>query len=517
MFRGKADDSVFFHTWHDVPAGRRRARPAGAVGGDPRREGRGAEGAGDAARRGQDRSLAAAEVEVRAADERSQRLPRSATTCGSRCSRRRRGSRGPRRTPTRSSSRPQRAREVRAVLALPRRRRRARRPSGTLRPLRVQRRGRRRGAAVRVSLPGRPKGESSRAAPEASDDAVARRACGSSRPALLSRRWWRCWTRPPRRSSRARCAPVRASRCCRSWTSCWCSTPARRSASSPARAAGSACSSSRSRSPPRSSSFTCCDAIPSERLFCAGLALILGGALGNLWDRVALGHVVDFVLLHAYGYHWPAFNVADSAITVGVALLIWDGVFGKRAGRKAPGERMNRRGRSGAIPCRDSMEVLLANPRGFCAGVERAIAIVERALAMHGAPIYVRHEIVHNKFVVDDLRAQGRGLRRGARRGAGGRDGDLLSAHGVAKAVRARGRGARAARVRRHLPAGDQGARRGGEDARAGPRDRHDRPPRSPRGGGHHGPVRRTGMYLVETRGGRRAARRCAIRSSSPT
>ena len=53
------------------------------------------------------------------------------------------------------------------------------------------------------------------------------------------------------------------------------------------------------------------------------------------------------------------------------------------------------------------MEVLLANPRGFCAGVERAISIVERALALYGAPIYVRHEVVHNKFVVDDLRAKG--------------------------------------------------------------------------------------------------------------
>jgi 4-hydroxy-3-methylbut-2-enyl diphosphate reductase len=53
------------------------------------------------------------------------------------------------------------------------------------------------------------------------------------------------------------------------------------------------------------------------------------------------------------------------------------------------------------------MDVLLANPRGFCAGVERAIEIVERALAQRGAPIYVRHEIVHNKYVVDDLRKKG--------------------------------------------------------------------------------------------------------------
>ncbi len=53
------------------------------------------------------------------------------------------------------------------------------------------------------------------------------------------------------------------------------------------------------------------------------------------------------------------------------------------------------------------VEVLLAKPRGFCAGVDRAIAIVERVLTLHGAPIYVRHEIVHNKFVVDDLRSKG--------------------------------------------------------------------------------------------------------------
>src|SRR5476651_811075 len=53
------------------------------------------------------------------------------------------------------------------------------------------------------------------------------------------------------------------------------------------------------------------------------------------------------------------------------------------------------------------MQVLLAKPRGFCAGVDRAIEIVERALQIHGAPIYVRHEIVHNKYVVDDLRAKG--------------------------------------------------------------------------------------------------------------
>jgi 4-hydroxy-3-methylbut-2-enyl diphosphate reductase len=53
------------------------------------------------------------------------------------------------------------------------------------------------------------------------------------------------------------------------------------------------------------------------------------------------------------------------------------------------------------------MDINLANPRGFCAGVDRAIAIVNRALEVFGRPIYVRHEVVHNKFVVDDLRQRG--------------------------------------------------------------------------------------------------------------
>jgi signal peptidase II len=59
-------------------------------------------------------------------------------------------------------------------------------------------------------------------------------------------------------------------------------------------------------------------------LFCAGLALIIGGALGNLYDRLTLGHVVDFILLHWRGWYYPAFNVADSAITIGAGALILD-------------------------------------------------------------------------------------------------------------------------------------------------------------------------------------------------
>jgi signal peptidase II len=64
-------------------------------------------------------------------------------------------------------------------------------------------------------------------------------------------------------------------------------------------------------------------------LFSGGLALILGGALGNLYDRVVYGHVVDFLDFHAAGWHWPAFNVADSAITVGAGILIVESFLSK--------------------------------------------------------------------------------------------------------------------------------------------------------------------------------------------
>ena len=88
--------------------------------------------------------------------------------------------------------------------------------------------------------------------------------------------------------------------------------------------------------------------------------------------------------------------------------------------------------------------VLLAEPRGFCAGVDRAIAIVERALEIHGAPVYVRHEIVHNRFVVEGLRAKGAIFIDAVDDAP---DGAVLifSAHGVSQAVResADGRGLR--------------------------------------------------------------------------
>ena len=65
-----------------------------------------------------------------------------------------------------------------------------------------------------------------------------------------------------------------------------------------------------------------------QKLLALALALILGGALGNVWDRVMLGHVVDFISVHYAGRYFPAFNIADSAISVGAACMIFDSLFG---------------------------------------------------------------------------------------------------------------------------------------------------------------------------------------------
>ncbi len=64
-----------------------------------------------------------------------------------------------------------------------------------------------------------------------------------------------------------------------------------------------------------------------ERSIAISLSLIIGGAIGNLIDRILLGHVVDFIHLHYQSYYWPAFNVADSAITIGVTIMIVDSLF----------------------------------------------------------------------------------------------------------------------------------------------------------------------------------------------
>lgn len=71
-----------------------------------------------------------------------------------------------------------------------------------------------------------------------------------------------------------------------------------------------------------------------DGLVCMALGLIIGGALGNFIDRLRYGAVADFLDVHAYGYHWPAFNVADAAITVGALVLVWDSLFAREEASK---------------------------------------------------------------------------------------------------------------------------------------------------------------------------------------
>jgi signal peptidase II len=67
-----------------------------------------------------------------------------------------------------------------------------------------------------------------------------------------------------------------------------------------------------------------------QRLTAIALTLILGGALGNVWDRIVLGHVVDFIDVYYANYHWPAFNIADSAIFLGAVLLVFESIQAAR-------------------------------------------------------------------------------------------------------------------------------------------------------------------------------------------
>ena len=77
----------------------------------------------------------------------------------------------------------------------------------------------------------------------------------------------------------------------------------------------------------------------TERLFAFSLSMLLGGAIGNLWDRLLWGHVVDFLQFHAMGWYFPAFNLADSAITLGAGLLMLDAFRQSRADpRSAPAD-----------------------------------------------------------------------------------------------------------------------------------------------------------------------------------
>ena len=146
--------------------------------------------------------------------------------------------------------------------------------------------------------------------------------------------------------------------------------------------------------------------------------------------------------------------------------------------------------------------MLLAAPRGYCAGVDRAVITVEKALDLYGAPVYVRKQIVHNKHVVAEPGVARRDLRRGARRGARRADRGVLRPRRLARGAPP-GRRARAEDHRRDLPAGDQGAPRGEALRRRRLRHPADRA-RRPRGGrGHRGRGARAHPAGAEPRGRR--------------
>ena len=135
------------------------------------------------------------------------------------------------------------------------------------------------------------------------------------------------------------------------------------------------------------------------------------------------------------------------------------------------------------------LRVVLCSPRGFCAGVTRAIDVVETALKLHGAPVYVRHEIVHNKYVVDSLKAKGAIFVKELDEAPAGAAPVIFSAHGVPKSVPAEAERPRPQRDRRHLPAGHQGASRGAGAFQARPPHHPDRPRRPSRSRRHARPT----------------------------
>ena len=151
------------------------------------------------------------------------------------------------------------------------------------------------------------------------------------------------------------------------------------------------------------------------------------------------------------------------------------------------------------------MKVILAKPRGFCAGVVRAIEIVERALDKYGPPVYVRHEIVHNKWVVDALKARGARFVEELSEVPPNAI-TIFSAHGVARKVEAEAQERDLQGAQRHLPAGLQGARARPALRPPGPHRHPDRPCRPSRGRRHARPDPRQGAAGAD-RSRRRQAR----------
>jgi signal peptidase II len=141
----------------------------------------------------------------------------------------------------------------------------------------------------------------------------------------------------------------------------------------------------------------------NKPLFCTGLALILGGALGNLYDRSSIGHVVDFLDFHAAGWHWPAFNVADSAITVGAGISIVESFLQKRPMKRQPDRA--KRGPDTDLRC--------CSGAAFAAHKHRD----QRRKDAEASP-YINHPIALAEVLAGE---GGVHRRRGARRGAAAR------------------------------------------------------------------------------------------------
>ncbi len=159
---------------------------------------------------------------------------------------------------------------------------------------------------------------------------------------------------------------------------------------------------------------------------------------------------------------------------------------------------------------RPPLTIYLAAPRGFCAGVDRAIQIVELALAKYGAPVYVRHEIVHNRYVVESLKAKGAIFVEELDEIPDTDAPIVFSAHGVPKAVPEAAERPQPVLSRCHLPARLQGACRGRAPVWRGPRDPPDRACRPPRGDRHDRAI--AGRRGASDRDRRRRARLHAAR-----